>query len=214
MFRHIISPFVYSTRVNLASVTSKNTAGFSTLHLSRACSQEGVVIQRQRKAITSPVVRFVGSNDAHREQALSAVDALLRQKVQVDNKMEGGWQKMRIENNGSNEGGTANALDALLLEMHPRDYPLDATLNPWKITKITKENSKNLYNDNDNNNNNNDNDITNDITNDILQDYKEGFQAMNRNARKPRRANKGKRPCSRISRRAKRRKNGSWRRGH
>jgi len=40
------------------------------------------------------------------------------------------------------------------------------------------------------------------------------YEALNRNARKPRKANKGKRPCSRIARRAKRRKNGNFRRGH
>ena len=39
-----------------------------------------------------------------------------------------------------------------------------------------------------------------------------GYQALNRNARKPRRANHGKRPCSRIARRAKRSKNGNSRR--
>lgn len=38
------------------------------------------------------------------------------------------------------------------------------------------------------------------------------LQAMNRNARKPKRANKGARPCSRVSRRAKKRANGNWRR--
>lgn len=42
-------------------------------------------------------------------------------------------------------------------------------------------------------------------TNDVLQ-------AMNRNARKPKRANKGARPCSRVSRRAKKRAYGNWRR--
>jgi len=38
------------------------------------------------------------------------------------------------------------------------------------------------------------------------------LQAMNRNNRKPKRANKGARPCSRVSRRAKRRAPGNWRR--
>lgn len=38
------------------------------------------------------------------------------------------------------------------------------------------------------------------------------FQAMNRNNRKPKRANKGARPCSRVSRRAKKRSPGNWRR--
>ena len=38
------------------------------------------------------------------------------------------------------------------------------------------------------------------------------IQAMNRNNRKPKRANKGSRPCSRVSRRAKRRAAGNWRR--
>ena len=40
------------------------------------------------------------------------------------------------------------------------------------------------------------------------------YSLLNRNARKPRRANAGKRPCSHVARRKKRRKNGSWRRGH
>jgi hypothetical protein len=40
----------------------------------------------------------------------------------------------------------------------------------------------------------------------------ECLQAMNRNARKGKRANKGARPCSRIARRAKKRANGNWRR--
>jgi hypothetical protein len=38
------------------------------------------------------------------------------------------------------------------------------------------------------------------------------LQAMNRNARKPKKANKGARPCSRVSRRAKKRAPGNWRR--
>jgi hypothetical protein len=40
----------------------------------------------------------------------------------------------------------------------------------------------------------------------------ETLQALNRNARKGKRANKGARPCSRIARRAKKRANGNWRR--
>jgi hypothetical protein len=40
----------------------------------------------------------------------------------------------------------------------------------------------------------------------------ESLQALNRNARKGKRANKGARPCSRIARRAKKRANGNWRR--
>ncbi len=39
-----------------------------------------------------------------------------------------------------------------------------------------------------------------------------GYQMMNRNARKPNKANHGSRPCSRISRRAKRAKSGNTRR--
>lgn len=39
-----------------------------------------------------------------------------------------------------------------------------------------------------------------------------GFQMMNRNARKPNKANHGKRPCSRIARRAKRSRYGNPRR--
>lgn len=39
-----------------------------------------------------------------------------------------------------------------------------------------------------------------------------GYQVMNRNARKPKKANHGARPCSRISRRAKRSKYGNPRR--
>ena len=38
------------------------------------------------------------------------------------------------------------------------------------------------------------------------------LQAMNRNARKPRRANHGARPCSRVARRAKKREHGNRRR--
>ena len=39
-----------------------------------------------------------------------------------------------------------------------------------------------------------------------------GYQMMNRNARKPNKANHGSRPCSRISRRAKRSQSGNSRR--
>jgi|EP01083_Nonionella_stella_P106241 hypothetical protein len=39
-----------------------------------------------------------------------------------------------------------------------------------------------------------------------------GYEAMNRNKRKPKKANHGKRPCSRIARRAKRSKSGNPRR--
>mmetsp|Transcript_33297 Transcript_33297/g.38778 ORF Transcript_33297/g.38778 Transcript_33297/m.38778 type:complete len:170 (-) Transcript_33297:263-772(-) len=39
-----------------------------------------------------------------------------------------------------------------------------------------------------------------------------GYQALNRNARRPKRANHGKRPCSRVGRRARRSKNGNPRR--
>ena len=39
-----------------------------------------------------------------------------------------------------------------------------------------------------------------------------GYEVMNRNARKPNGPNKGKRPCSRIGRRAKRSKYGNSRR--
>ena len=38
------------------------------------------------------------------------------------------------------------------------------------------------------------------------------YQTMNRNARRPKKANHGKRPCSRIRRRTKRRQFGNWRR--
>ncbi len=39
-----------------------------------------------------------------------------------------------------------------------------------------------------------------------------GYQTMNRNARRPKKANKGKRPCSRIARRMKRSRYGNPRR--
>mmetsp|Transcript_14200 Transcript_14200/g.31013 ORF Transcript_14200/g.31013 Transcript_14200/m.31013 type:complete len:150 (+) Transcript_14200:122-571(+) len=40
----------------------------------------------------------------------------------------------------------------------------------------------------------------------------EAWDLMNRNARRPKKANHGKRPCSRVSRREKRRRFGNWRR--
>ena len=45
-----------------------------------------------------------------------------------------------------------------------------------------------------------------------LGDVGNGFEAMNRSARRPRRANRGKRPVSRVARREKRRKWGNHRR--
>lgn len=49
---------------------------------------------------------------------------------------------------------------------------------------------------------------------DLLKNVTPPLQAMNRNARKPKRANKGKRPCSHFGRRKRRRRFGNPKRGH
>ena len=85
-----------------------------------------------------------------------------------------------------------SALDALLLQKiqsGKNDNAVKVGIDQWR-----EKNNESIY----------------DEGNKLIISY----EAMNRNARKPRRANKGKRPCSRIARRAKRRKNGNWRRGH
>jgi hypothetical protein len=56
------------------------------------------------------------------------------------------------------------------------------------------------------------NDCSSNVSGPVGSSMLGALRLMNRNARRPKKANHGSRPCSRVSRREKRRANGKWRR--